>query len=340
MGAMGLTEPAQADEYWAITPSGNTEAIYDLSIEETSALLANACMDMNWPVMETTSTTVVCESPLSFGQRLLGALFSPQYSTPTKRYFRFNVAKLMDASRAQANAWTETQSAFGQTQRSELGGEKYHNDVTYFFEVTGARLPPGTTFPNHAWMGAQYQYVEDPDEGMQILGLVEDGPFARAGVQVGDIVQRIAREKQKNQGDLLDGLHRAAKDATYEIELRRDGKKMKLEVEREYRATIVGPPPPSAADIAAVEGDERAAQGPGGLQGGSVADELAKFAKLRDDGIITADEFEVQKARLLGMPEPSREDASGSAAAVEVDVAAAAGNDAAAEGDINAEVAD
>ena len=34
--------------------------------------------------------------------------------------------------------------------------------------------------------------------------------------------------------------------------------------------------------------------------GGSTADELAKWARLRDDGAISEDEFAVEKARLLG----------------------------------------
>jgi hypothetical protein len=35
---------------------------------------------------------------------------------------------------------------------------------------------------------------------------------------------------------------------------------------------------------------------------GSVADEIAKFAALRDEGVITEDEFAAQRARLLGPP--------------------------------------
>ena len=33
--------------------------------------------------------------------------------------------------------------------------------------------------------------------------------------------------------------------------------------------------------------------------GGSVADELAKLAQLRDSGVLTEEEFAAQKARLL-----------------------------------------
>jgi hypothetical protein len=37
-----------------------------------------------------------------------------------------------------------------------------------------------------------------------------------------------------------------------------------------------------------------------GTSGASTADELTKLAALRDNGTITADEFETQKAKLLG----------------------------------------
>ncbi len=37
-----------------------------------------------------------------------------------------------------------------------------------------------------------------------------------------------------------------------------------------------------------------------GASGGSVADEIAKLARLRDEGILTSDEFAAQKAKLLG----------------------------------------
>lgn len=34
----------------------------------------------------------------------------------------------------------------------------------------------------------------------------------------------------------------------------------------------------------------------------SVADELSKLAKLRDEGVVTEEEFNAQKAKLLGQP--------------------------------------
>ena len=42
----------------------------------------------------------------------------------------------------------------------------------------------------------------------------------------------------------------------------------------------------------------------GQAPGGSVADELTKLARLVELELLTRDEFEVQKARLLGLPSP------------------------------------
>ena len=86
-GLMLVTTPAWADEPFAVTPSGATEAYFGLGVQETSDLLANKCLDLGWTMVSSTSTTVVCEVPLSFGNRLLSALASPRYSTPPRQYF-------------------------------------------------------------------------------------------------------------------------------------------------------------------------------------------------------------------------------------------------------------
>lgn len=48
------------------------------------------------------------------------------------------------------------------------------------------------------------------------------------------------------------------------------------------------------------EAERRRARGAEGATAPSAADELAKFAKLRDDGTISDEEFEAKKAELLG----------------------------------------
>ena len=69
-----IATPALADEPFAVTPSGATEAYFDMGITETSDMLANKCVDLGWTMLSSTDTTVVCEVPVSFGNRLLSAL--------------------------------------------------------------------------------------------------------------------------------------------------------------------------------------------------------------------------------------------------------------------------
>ena len=152
--------------------------------------------------------------------------------------------------------------------------------------------PTGTQFPNHAMAGVRFEAVEEPIEGLYVAELAPGGAFERAGIAEGDVVTRLARERTKDLGDLLDGLHKAAAMETYEVELVRAGEKMKIDVEREFRSAMNDPLPDRIAEAPDVVPTQI-------LAPMSLADELAKFAKLRDDGIISEDEFEAQKLRLL-----------------------------------------
>lgn len=295
--SVALSSPALADEPYAVTPSGATEALFAMPIVETSDFLANRCVDLGWQMVSSTDTTVVCEVPVSFGSKLLSALAAPRYSTPPRQFFRFNLAGIEGNTRVQASSWQEIQTAFGQTQRTDLVSENYHNSVMTFFAAVGGVYPQGTIFPNHALAGFRFEAVESPEKGLRIIELTEGGAFDRAGLLVNDIVLRIARERTKGHDDLLDGLHKAVREPTYEVQFYRDGAKHEVQVEREYRSEISERLPP----LEPVEAEEA---GPTQIVPPlSAADELAKFAKLRDDGVITEEEFAEQKARLLGSVE-------------------------------------
>ena len=290
---MFLSSPASADEPFAVTPSGATEAYFDLGIVDTSDLLANQCVDLGWTMVSSTETTVICEVPVSFGTRLLSALAGPRYATPPRQYFRFNLTRAQGYTRAQASSWQETQTAFGQTQRTDLQSENYHNGVMGFLQSIGGLYPPNTQFPNHAAIETDYEHVQSPLEGMLLSAVREGGPFARAGLKDGDIVTRIARERIKGENDVSDGLHKAIGSNSFEVEFYRGSEKMQVMVPREFRETI-GPLPDRTVIEAAPATATTIVQNEM-----SIADELAKFAQLRSDGIITDDEFEAQKARLL-----------------------------------------
>jgi membrane-associated protease RseP (regulator of RpoE activity) len=292
--ALAHTTPAFADEPLAVTPSGATEAYFALGIIEASDLLANQCLDLGWTMVSSTETTVVCEVPVSFGNRLLSALAGPRYATPPRQFFRFNLAGAQGYTRAQASSWQEIQTAFGQTQRTDLQSENYHNGVMGFFQSIGGLYPPNTQFPNHAAIETDYEFVEQPRDGMLLTGVREGGPFARAGLQDGDIVTRIARERIKDNNDVSDGLHKAIRSDAFEVEFYRGSEKTEVMVPLEFRSTTGPLPERAAIDDAPMPSSTTIVQNEF-----SVAEELARFAELRDQGILTEEEFQAQKERLL-----------------------------------------
>jgi len=291
--SFAVATPALADEPYAVTPSGGTEAYYAMGVTETSDMLANHCLDFGWQMQSSTDTVVVCEVPMSLGSTLLSALAAPRYSTPPKEFIRFNLAGVQGNTRVQASGWRETQTAFGQTQQTDLASDNYHNTVMTFFEGSGGVYPQGTMFPNHALGGFGYEVVERPAKALKLTELTEGGAFDQAGLQPGDLVLKIAGERTKDTTDILDALHKAAKYPTYQVQFLRDGQKQEVDVERVYRPTIDQRLEPRMAESDEAMGSTTI------VEATSIADELAKFAKLRDDGIITDAEFEAQKAKLL-----------------------------------------
>lgn len=289
-----VSSPALADEFFGLTPSGATEAYFPLSLVETSDVLANGCVDAGWTTVSSTETMVVCEIPVSVGNAILSALAGPRYATPPRQFIRFNLAGQQGYARVQVSAWQEIQTAFGQTQRTELGNENYHNNVTFLMVALGAYYPPGTQFPNHAAVGVDYELTDMQGGGMLITNVETGGAFDQGGLRSGDVVTRIARERIKDTDDISDGLHKAIRDETFDVEFYREGKRMSAKVPRIFREAA-GPLP----ELAPKEEVADVAQPVIVQNEFSVADELAKLAELKEQGLLTDEEFEQQKAKLL-----------------------------------------
>ena len=289
-----LPLPALADEYFAVTPSGAAEALFPDTADKTVGVLTSKCIDVRWTVISSSSMEVVCEAPMNFGQTLLGQLaMGNSYSTPPRRFFRFNLANLNGVSRVQASGWMELQMAFGQTRRTDFTGPEFHNSILGFLATAGGQLPVGTAFPNHVLMGVDGGLsMRGKDGGFDVTEVIDEYPAAKGGIKVGDRIIKIAGKKFKSDNDYLDATAKAAKTSSYEIEITRDGKISKLILERAFRPSIsesVTPKTqvevlPQAVTVAAPM---------------SVADELAKLAKLKSDGILNEAEFQAEKAKLL-----------------------------------------
>lgn len=281
-----------AGDFFAVTPSGSTEMAFAGTAPEVAGKLASHCMDVRWKVISSAGNEVVCEAPLSTGQSIMGQLLlGNSYSTPPRRFFRFNIGQTAGASRVQASGWMETQMAFGQMQRVDFSGADFHNSVMGFMGGAGGSFPVGTTFPNHAVMGVDVQGIQQGRYGaMRITGVRPESAAARAGIQVEDVVTRVAGRRFKNDEEYLEAMAKATKSPTYPVELTRNGSILTLILDREFRRAFTE----AVATPAAQPSTAAAANATS-----SVADELAKLLKLKEQGVLTQGEFDAQKAKLL-----------------------------------------
>ena len=284
---------ALADEILALTPSGTAEALFDKSLPDTIATLGSFCMTRGWSVTGTTSNQVTCELPMSVGQSIMGTLLiGNSYSTPPRQFVQFNAAQLGAASRVQVQNWMELQMAFGQMRRTDFSGPTFVNNAIGMLVQAGGRLPPGTTFPNHAMMGFEGETIQSAGKQALRVKAVQAGSAAeQAGIQTGDVVFQIAGKRWKDDKGYWDATAKAADTATYEVQATRDGKPIKFVVARAFRPAVVAPEP-APSPPAVVQASTSVAPT-------SLADELGKLAGLREKGILTDAEFQAQKARLL-----------------------------------------
>lgn len=292
VGLLSVATPALADAFFAVTPSGTTETVFGGKPQAVVGKLSSRCIDLKWSLVSSSSSEVVCEAPLNMGQSILGQmLLGNSYSTPPRRFFRFNVAEVNGVSRVQASGWMELQMAFGQMKRNDFSGAEFHNGMINFMTAAGGKPPVGTTFPNHALLGFDSETITLGKYRVpRITKLHPGSPAEKAGLRVGDIVTRVAGEQLKNfDEDWLDAAARAAKTPTYEVELLRSDAKTKVTLERTFR-------PAWSEAVVALADPAEPKTAPAAL---SVADEIAKLAKLKADGTLTEAEFEAQKKKLL-----------------------------------------
>jgi hypothetical protein len=289
--AFCISSPAIADEYFAVTPSGAAEMIFADRPAAVVGQLSSKCIDARWTVIASGPNELVCEAPMNFGQAVLGQLLmGNSYSTPPRRFFRFNIAEVEGVSRVQASGWMELQMAFGQVRRTDFAGPEFHNSILTFLGSAGGRYPVGTTFPHHVMMGVEIEDV--PDAGyvsLRVKSVMPDGAAAQAGLQVGDRITKIAKKRFKTGDDYLDATAKAAKTEAYPVEYVRDGRVIVASLVRKFRPAYTERVVASPAPVTEVK-----------LVGArSIADELTKLAKLKEAGLLTDAEFEAQKKKLL-----------------------------------------
>ncbi len=288
-----LASPAFADKLLAVTPSGLPEAQFSGSAADVVGKLTSGCMDARWTVTTSSTNEVVCETPLSTGQSIMGQLLlGNSYSTPPRQFYRFSIAEHAGVTRVQASGWMETQMAFGQVNRVAFTGAPFQNSVMNFMSALGGAYPVGTTFPNHVFMGITPEPIMSGKfVHLRVKELVSGMPADRGGIQIGDVITSIAGRQFKNVNDFTEALERAAKSPTYQVSYQRNGVSMNATIERQFRVAITEGVAPAVATTASSPVTSTPTT--------SVADELAKLFELRKQGILTDAEFEAQKKKIL-----------------------------------------
>ena len=288
-----VAHPALADKFYAVTPSGAAEMIFPESPAAVIGKITSRCIDSKWTVISSTNTELVCEAPMNFGQSLLGQmLMGNSYSTPPRRFFRFNVAEVSHISRVQASGWMELQMAFGQMKRTDFSGPEFHNGMINFLSAAGGNFPLGTTFPNHVTMGVTGDFIPvGKAVGLRVTKVEAQSAAAVAGIVEGDVIVTLAGKKFKDGPSYLDAAAKAAEAAEYRVGINRNEKPIQFTLARAFR---------SAWSQAVVPAAEPAISVTATASPISVADELSKLQKLKEQGVLTQAEFDLQKSKLLG----------------------------------------
>jgi S1-C subfamily serine protease len=107
--------------------------------------------------------------------------------------------------------------------------------------VVAALAPP---LPEPGFLGV---HVRAARGGLEVLGLVEGGPCAAAGVRVGDVLVRLGSSRLRSVADFDRALAATGSSRRVGLELRRASRAVRLELATGRRPAAVRPAPPPAA---------------------------------------------------------------------------------------------
>lgn len=145
---------------------------------------------------------------------------------------------------------------------------------------------------NRADLDSALSEVSGPQRGLKVAAIEPGGAGARAGLAIGDVITDIAGQPVASRGSFYVATHQAAKAQAFEVRYLRDG--------ASYTATFG----PQALDAKAPSSDQQS--GPetktataGTPDMASTLDELDKLGSLRDRGVLSDEEFETMKAKIL-----------------------------------------
>jgi hypothetical protein len=157
--------------------------------------------------------------------------------------------------------------------------------------VAGGPLPLPT---GRAELGAQLDLTRQPQGGLRIAAVAVDGPAQAAGLMAGDVITRIAGVPVNSRGSFYVATKKAVDLDTFEIAFRRDGAEQSLQFDPSARVATASDDGQATAREVAPSAQSAASDTEAKLA------ELERLGDLRDRGILSEEEFEAMKARILG----------------------------------------
>ncbi|HLY79831.1 MAG TPA: PDZ domain-containing protein [Caulobacteraceae bacterium] len=244
------------------TPSGRPDAIFrGRTAVQVQNQLASKCMDAGWTVTSSSTTEVVCEVPMSLASSFFAnLLIGNSYSTPPREFIRFAIVQLGADSRAQANAWVETQMALGQVRQEPYTDDRSMDNLEFFMVGSGGALPPGTAY-GFAYLGTEHVDVPRtadgrPAIGLQITKLAAGSPGDLAGIKIGDVVTMMNGKPIVSDAALIAFMNKLRLGSSYTVTLERAGQTLVLPVVAQAHPPVPdfaptdAAPPPAAPTVA------------------------------------------------------------------------------------------
>lgn len=299
------SQTASAEEVFAVSPTGQPEALFANEPEEVLASLSELCRVNEGNVVEREKFSITCEFEINGDDPLTGVLNMVTLSESPRAYFRFDLNTVDGGTMATASGWAGTVS-LGRESRVAYEDARFQNNVTNFMLNAGGQYTPGTTFPNHALLGLRLEPVEQPRRGYVVRELVPGGLGDQAQLALEDVITRIAGERVREPQDLLPALEEAAEERSFTVEFYRGSERRSVTFETVFRDPIPGAPlgnlspRVSEGEPQSIELDE-----PGTTSVTDSIAELERLADLRDRGVLSEAEFTQMKARILANDPPA-----------------------------------